>query len=121
MSDEARPLPAQSMIERVTAFTQEDLHAFATPAAIIDGGGFGWVNPPGIMALRPISGRAPRCRAGVHRRLTELTWRIGAPGCATTGAGMPSSCTPPTSRPAVAWPEAAPTPEDRARELDTTC
>ena len=53
MADEAPPLPAQRLIERVTEFTDEDLHALceATSAAIIDGGGFGWVNPPGRMAL----------------------------------------------------------------------
>src|SRR5215469_3170384 len=53
MADEAPPLPAQRLIERVTEFTDEDLHALceATAAAIIDGGGFGWVNPPGRMAL----------------------------------------------------------------------
>ncbi len=52
MADEAPPLP-QRLIERVTEFTDEDLHALceATSAAIIDGGGFGWVNPPGTMAL----------------------------------------------------------------------
>ena len=40
-------------VERVTEFTDDDLHALceATDAAIIDGGGFGWVNPPGRRAL----------------------------------------------------------------------
>jgi ribosomal protein S18 acetylase RimI-like enzyme len=40
-------------IERVTEFTEDDVHALceATAAAIIDGGGFGWVSPPGRMAL----------------------------------------------------------------------
>ena len=35
------------------AFDDHDLHALceATDAAIIDGGGFGWVNPPGRRAL----------------------------------------------------------------------
>jgi phosphoribosylformimino-5-aminoimidazole carboxamide ribotide isomerase len=53
MADEAPPLPAQRMVERVTEFTDDELHALceATSAAIIDGGGFGWVNPPGMMAL----------------------------------------------------------------------
>ena len=53
MADEAPPLAAQRLVERVTEFTEEDLHSLceATSAAIIDGGGFGWVNPPGIMAL----------------------------------------------------------------------
>jgi RimJ/RimL family protein N-acetyltransferase len=52
-ADEAPPPPAQRLVERVTEFTEEDLHALceATSAAIIDGGGFGWVNPPGRMAL----------------------------------------------------------------------
>ncbi len=53
MADEVTPLPAQRLIERVTEFTEDDLHALcdATSAAIIDGGGFGWVNPPGMLAL----------------------------------------------------------------------
>jgi len=53
MADEAPPLPAELLVEHVTDFTEEDLHALceATAAAIIDGGGFGWVNPPGRMAL----------------------------------------------------------------------
>ena len=40
-------------VERVAEFTDEDLHALceATDAAIIDGGGFGWVHPPGRRAL----------------------------------------------------------------------
>ena len=40
-------------VERITEFTEEDLHALceATHAAVIDGGGFGWVNPPGRRAL----------------------------------------------------------------------
>src|SRR3954464_9189421 len=39
--------------ERIVEFTEDDLHALceATDAAIIDGGGFGWVNPPGRRAL----------------------------------------------------------------------
>ncbi len=43
----------QLFVERITEFTEEDLHALceATHAAIIDGGGFGWVNPPGRRAL----------------------------------------------------------------------
>jgi RimJ/RimL family protein N-acetyltransferase len=47
------PPPAQRMVERVTEFSDDDLHTLceATAAAIIDGGGFGWVNPPGRMAL----------------------------------------------------------------------
>ena len=45
-----RSPPGRScLVERVTEFTDDDLHALceATDAAIIDGGGFGWVNPPG--------------------------------------------------------------------------
>jgi ribosomal protein S18 acetylase RimI-like enzyme len=39
---------AELSVERVEAFTEEDLHALceATHAAIIEGGGFGWVRPP---------------------------------------------------------------------------
>jgi RimJ/RimL family protein N-acetyltransferase len=49
----APPVPAERMVERLTDFTDDDLHALceATSAAIIDGGGFGWVTPPGRMAL----------------------------------------------------------------------
>ncbi|HEX5325843.1 MAG TPA: GNAT family N-acetyltransferase [Acetobacteraceae bacterium] len=40
-------------VERAEAFTEDDLHALceATHAAIIEGGGFGWVNPPGQRSL----------------------------------------------------------------------
>lgn len=40
-------------VERATSFTDEDLAALceATDAAILDGGGFGWVSPPGRQAL----------------------------------------------------------------------
>ena len=40
-------------VERLTQFTDNDLPTLceATDAAIIDGGGFGWVNPPGRKAL----------------------------------------------------------------------
>jgi ribosomal protein S18 acetylase RimI-like enzyme len=40
-------------VDRAHAFTEEDLHALceAADAAIIDDGGFGWVQPPGRMAL----------------------------------------------------------------------
>jgi hypothetical protein len=40
-------------VECVTALEDDDLHALceATNAAILDGGGFGWVNPPGQQAL----------------------------------------------------------------------
>ncbi len=41
------------LVERLKEFTDSDMHALceATDAAIIDGGGFGWVNPPGRRAL----------------------------------------------------------------------
>ncbi len=40
-------------VERVTELSDEDLAALceSTNAAILDGGGFGWVNPPGQQAL----------------------------------------------------------------------
>lgn len=50
----AAPLPRpQLSVERITAFTEEDLLALceATDAAIIDGGGFGWLQPPGRQVL----------------------------------------------------------------------
>jgi RimJ/RimL family protein N-acetyltransferase len=57
----ARALPAQPeptrvhtiSVDRVSEFTEDDLHALceATDAAIIEGGGFGWVSPPGRQAL----------------------------------------------------------------------
>src|SRR5271166_1069541 len=49
----AAPLPPELFVEHVTEFSDDDLHALseATAAAIIDGGGFGWVNPPGRLAL----------------------------------------------------------------------
>jgi RimJ/RimL family protein N-acetyltransferase len=41
------------LVERIVEFTDHDLHSLceATDAAIIDGGGFGWINPPGRRAL----------------------------------------------------------------------
>lgn len=41
------------LIERLKGFTDHDLNTLceATDAAIIDGGGFGWMNPPGRRAL----------------------------------------------------------------------
>jgi hypothetical protein len=44
---------AERFVERVREFTDEDLLALceATDAAIIDGGGFGWIAPPGRRAL----------------------------------------------------------------------
>ena len=46
-------LPPQRAVERLEVITEEDLHALceATHAAIIEGGGFGWVNPPGRQSL----------------------------------------------------------------------
>ena len=46
-------LPPELLVEHVTEFTDEDLQTLceATSAAIIEGGGFGWVNPPGMRAL----------------------------------------------------------------------
>jgi ribosomal protein S18 acetylase RimI-like enzyme len=43
----------ERLVERVRSFTDQDLHALceATHAAIIDGGGFGWVTPPERRAL----------------------------------------------------------------------
>jgi len=45
--------PPRLTVERVTALNDEDLQALceATHAAILDGGGFGWINPPGQQAL----------------------------------------------------------------------
>ncbi len=39
---------AELSVERIEVFTDEDLHALceATHAAILEGGGFGWVRPP---------------------------------------------------------------------------
>ena len=50
---ETPPPAVHLMVEHVTEFTDDDVHALceATSAAIIDGGGFGWINPPGMMAL----------------------------------------------------------------------
>ena len=44
---------AELSVQRAEAFTNEDLHALceATHAAIIEGGGFGWVRPPERRAL----------------------------------------------------------------------
>ena len=50
-ADDARP--AALSVEKLAALDDDDLNALceATDAAIIDGGGFGWVNPPGRQAL----------------------------------------------------------------------
>ena len=52
MPDTARPNP-KLLVEHVEALSDDDVAALceATDAAIIDGGGFGWVNPPGRRAL----------------------------------------------------------------------
>ncbi len=44
----AKPRPTILTVERVTEFTDDDLNQIceATAAAIIEGGGFGWVNAP---------------------------------------------------------------------------
>ncbi len=44
---------AARTVERVETFTDEDLHGLceATHAAILDGGGFGWISPPGRQSL----------------------------------------------------------------------
>ncbi len=41
------------MVERITAFNEDDLQSLceATDAAILDGGGFGWLAPPGRASL----------------------------------------------------------------------
>jgi ribosomal protein S18 acetylase RimI-like enzyme len=50
-------LPAEAgaarSVERVETIDDDDLHALceATHAAILEGGGFGWVNPPGRQSL----------------------------------------------------------------------
>ena len=50
MTQVEQPLAA---VERANTFTDDDLAALceAADAAIIDGGGFGWVTPPGRLAL----------------------------------------------------------------------
>jgi ribosomal protein S18 acetylase RimI-like enzyme len=52
MSAPARP-PPHFLVEHVQELDDHDLAALceATDAAIIDGGGFGWVNPPGRRVL----------------------------------------------------------------------
>lgn len=57
MSEAADPSTAErggaQVVERVEEFTDDDLHALceATHAAILEGGGFGWVNPPDRQSL----------------------------------------------------------------------
>lgn len=47
------PLDHALSVERANTLSDEDLNALceATTAAILDGGGFGWVNPPERLAL----------------------------------------------------------------------
>ena len=47
------PLKTELAVERLAAFEEDDLHALceAADAAIIEGGGFGWIKPPGRLAL----------------------------------------------------------------------
>jgi len=54
MSDSQSPAEEHDLVvERLSEFTDDDLHALceATDAAIIDGGGFGWLQPPGRRQL----------------------------------------------------------------------
>ncbi len=52
MAENEAPI-AGIAIELLTEFGDDDLHSLceATDAAILDGGGFGWLNPPGRAAL----------------------------------------------------------------------
>ncbi|WP_428532760.1 N-acetyltransferase family protein [Rhodopila sp.] len=49
----SRSREPELLVERLKRFTDQDLNALceATDAAIIDGGGFGWVTPPGRRQL----------------------------------------------------------------------
>jgi ribosomal protein S18 acetylase RimI-like enzyme len=51
--DAAAPATPALAVERPTTFTDDDLAALceATNAAIIEGGGFGWINPQGRVSL----------------------------------------------------------------------
>jgi ribosomal protein S18 acetylase RimI-like enzyme len=48
-----KPPPDERLVERADSFTEEELNALceAAHSAIIEGGGFGWINPPGRLAL----------------------------------------------------------------------
>lgn len=48
-----REAKAKLVVERITSFSEEDLLALceATDAAIIDGGGFGWLQSPGRQVM----------------------------------------------------------------------
>ena len=53
LRSEKQEPPPELNVERVTELSDDDLAALceAADAAIIEGGGFGWVNPPGRQAL----------------------------------------------------------------------
>jgi ribosomal protein S18 acetylase RimI-like enzyme len=53
MSAPETKAPPSQIVDRAVRLTEEDMHDLcaAADAAIIDGGGFGWVNPPGRKAL----------------------------------------------------------------------
>ncbi len=52
-ADTSNAMPAAIMAERVSELTQYDLNDLcdATEAAILDGGGFGWIRPPARQVL----------------------------------------------------------------------
>ncbi len=52
---EATHLEAKTAVERLTAFKAGDLHDLcdAADAAILDGGGFGWLTPPSRNVMEP--------------------------------------------------------------------
>ena len=47
-SEEITSVPSKALVERLTRFAGPELHDLcdATEAAILDGGGFGWLSPP---------------------------------------------------------------------------
>ena len=51
--DEGAPAGHSLAVERLIELSDDDLNALceATNAAIIDGGGFGWINPQGLVSL----------------------------------------------------------------------
>ena len=53
LPDEGAPAGHALAVERVSELGDDDLNALceATNAAIIDGGGFGWINPQGVVSL----------------------------------------------------------------------
>ena len=52
-SDEPAPPLSVRSVERVVTLSDDELNALceAAHSAILDGGGFGWINPPGRLAL----------------------------------------------------------------------